>query len=120
MSTAALIETDVEPAAGPRPAAAVAAAAPRLSWALKAQIAATLVGGTLLVCSLVAGWLWQQPFFAAVPAVVAVLLLGTPLVAAAAHDLFQGKAGMNALVALAVIGALSTGSTSKARPSRSS
>ena len=89
--------------------AAVASAAPRLSWALKAQIAATLVGGTLLVCSLVAGWLWQQPFFAAVPAVAAVLLLGTPLVAAAARDLFQGKAGMNALVALAVIGALSTG-----------
>jgi Cd2+/Zn2+-exporting ATPase len=44
-----------------------------------------------------------------VPAVAAVLLLGTPLVAEAARDLFQGKAGMNALVALAVIGALSTG-----------
>lgn len=109
MSTAALIETDVEPATGPRPAAAVTSAAPRLSWALKAQIAATLVGGTLLICSLVAGWLWQQPFFAAVPAVVAVALLGTPLVAAAARDLVEGKAGMNALVALAVIGALSTG-----------
>jgi Cd2+/Zn2+-exporting ATPase len=109
VSTAALIETDAEPAAGPRPAAVATSAAPRLSWALKAQIAATLVGGTLLVCSLIAGWLWQQPFFAAVPAVIAVLLLGTPLVAAAASDLLQGKAGMNALVALAVIGALSTG-----------
>lgn len=111
MSTAALIESDVASAAGPeglRPGAPVAVA-PRLSWALKAQIAATLVGGTLLVCSLVAGWLWRQPFFAAVPAVLAVLLLGTPLVAAAARDLLQGKAGMNALVALAVIGALSTG-----------
>ena len=109
MSTAALIETDVVPGADPRTVAAVAAAAPRLSWAFKAQIAATLVGGTLLICSLIAGWLWQQPFFAAVPAVAAVLLLGTPLVAEAARDLFQGKAGMNALVALAVIGALSTG-----------
>ncbi len=109
MSTAALIETDVVPGADPRPVAAVAAAAPRLSWAFKAQIAATLVGGTLLICSLIAGRLWQQPFFAAVPAVAAVLLLGTPLVAEAARDLFQGKAGMNALVALAVIGALSTG-----------
>ncbi|MFM8952203.1 MAG: heavy metal translocating P-type ATPase [Planctomycetaceae bacterium] len=106
MSTAALIETDIAPGAGPRSAAATV---PRLTWALKAQIAATLVGGTLLICSLVAGWLWQQPFFAAVPAVVAGLLLGTPLVAAAARDLFAGKAGMNALVALAVIGALSTG-----------
>ena len=82
---------------------------PRLSWGLKAQIAATLVGGTLLICSLVAGRLWPQPFFAALPAVLAVLLLGAPLVVAAARDLLQGKAGMNALVALAVIGALSTG-----------
>ena len=109
MSTAALIEAAAAPSAGHIGERPAAAAAPRLSWALKAQIAATLVGGTLLVCSLIAGWLWQQPFFAAVPAVVAVILLGTPLVAAAARDLFAGKAGMNALVALAVIGALSTG-----------
>jgi Cd2+/Zn2+-exporting ATPase len=111
VSTAVLIESDVNPAtagAGLR-SPAVATPAPRLNWALKAQIAATLVGGTLLICSLVAGWLWRQPFFAAVPAAVAVLLLGTPLVAAAARDLLQGKAGMNALVALAVIGALSAG-----------
>jgi Cd2+/Zn2+-exporting ATPase len=81
----------------------------RLHWTLRAQIAATLVGGTLLVCSLVAGWLWPQPFFAAVPAVLAVLLLGGPLVVAAARDLLRGRAGLDALVALAVIGALSTG-----------
>jgi Cd2+/Zn2+-exporting ATPase len=94
-------------AGGQRPAPA--AATPRLDWGLRAQIAATLVGGTLLVCSLVAGWLWPQPFFAAVPAVLAVCLLGGPLVAAAIRDLLAGKAGMNALVALAVIGAMSTG-----------
>jgi cation transport ATPase len=82
---------------------------PRLPWALRAQIVATLLGGTLLVCSLIAGWLWQQPFFAAVPAVLAVLLLGGPLVSAALRDLVQGRAGLNALVALAVIGALATG-----------
>jgi len=81
----------------------------RLHWTLRAQIAATLLGGTLLVCSLIAGWLWQQPFFAAVPAVLAVLLLGGPLVVAAARDLLRGRAGLDALVALAVIGALSTG-----------
>ena len=112
MSTAALIENEFESAATASRWPAVAAAgqpAPRLSWSLKAQIVATLVGGTLLVCSLVAGWLWRQPFFAAVPAVLAVLLLGSPLVLGAARDLLQGKAGMNALVALAVIGALSTG-----------
>ena len=86
-----------------------AAADVRLHWTLRAQIAATLVGGTLLICSLIAGWLWQQPFFAAVPAVLAVLLLGGPLVVAAARDLLRGRAGLDALVALAVIGALSTG-----------
>ena len=112
VSTAALIENEFESAATASRWPAVAAAgqpAPRLSWSLKAQIVATLLGGTLLVCSLVAGWLWRQPFFAAVPAVLAVLLLGSPLVLGAARDLLHGKAGMNALVALAVIGALSTG-----------
>jgi len=81
----------------------------KLDWSLRAQIAATLTGGTLLVCSLIAGWLWKQPFFAAVPAVLAVALLGGPLVAAAGRDLLRGRAGLDALVALAVIGALSTG-----------
>jgi Cd2+/Zn2+-exporting ATPase len=84
-------------------------AAPRLSAGLRAQIVATLVGGTLLLCSLAAGWLWKQPFFAALPAAVSVMLLAAPLVAAAVKDLFAGKAGMNALVALAVIGAVSSG-----------
>jgi len=82
---------------------------PALPLSLRLQLLATLVGGTLLICSLIAGWLWRQPFFAAMPAVAAVVLLGTPLVAAAASDLFRGRAGMNALVALAVIGAVSTG-----------
>ena len=68
----------------------VPAADPRLSRSLRLQIAATLVGGTLLVCSLIAGWLWSQPFFAALPAFLAVVLLGTPLVAAAVRDLFLG------------------------------
>jgi Cd2+/Zn2+-exporting ATPase len=73
------------------------------------QILATLVGGTLLLCSLAAGWLWKQPLFAAIPAAAAVVLLAAPLVAAAVKDLLAGKAGMNALVALAVIGAVSSG-----------
>jgi Zn2+/Cd2+-exporting ATPase len=83
--------------------------APRLSFALRAQIVATLVGGTLLLCSLAASWLWKQAFFAAVPAAVAVVLLAAPLVAAAGKDLLAGRAGMNALVALAVLGAMSSG-----------
>jgi hypothetical protein len=84
-------------------------AAPKLSRSLRAQIVATLLGGTLLVCAILAGWLWKQPLFAALPAMAAILLLAGPLVASAAGDLLQGKAGMNALVALAVIGAMSTG-----------
>lgn len=81
----------------------------RLSHSLRLQIVATLVGGTLLLCSLAAGWLWKQPLFAAIPAAVAVVLLAAPLIAAAVKDLLAGKAGMNALVALAVIGAVSSG-----------
>jgi Cd2+/Zn2+-exporting ATPase len=85
------------------------AVVPKLSTALRVQIVATLVGGTLLLCSLAAGWLWKQPFFAALPAAASVVLLAAPLVAAALKDLLGGKAGMNALVALAVIGAVASG-----------
>ena len=114
MPTATLTPPDqVAPAAPRRSPVRVggehAATDVRLHWTLRAQIAATLLGGTLLVCSLIAGWLWRQPFFAAVPALLAVLLLGGPLVVAAARDLLRGRAGLDALVALAVIGALSTG-----------
>lgn len=91
-----------------------ATVAPSLNGWLRLQIVSTLVGGTLLVCSLVAGWLWKQPFFAALPAALAVLALGGPLVAAAARDLVAGKAGMNALVALAVIGAMASGNYQEA------
>ena len=118
VSTAVLPDTTVssdvirgEPGTGGvgRDRGSPAEVVPRLSGALKVQIAATLVGGTLLLCSLLAGWLWKQPFFAALPAALSVVLLAAPLVAAAARDLVAGKAGMNALVALAVIGAVSSG-----------
>ena len=89
--------------------ASASATNPQLNRGLRLQVTATLLGATLLVCSLVAGWLWQQPFFAAFPAAISVILLGTPLVAAAVNDLIAGKASMNALVALAVIGAMASG-----------
>jgi Cd2+/Zn2+-exporting ATPase len=89
------------------------AAAPEHGW-LRAQIVSTLVGGALLLCSIAAGWLWKQPLYAAIPAAAAIAILGVPLVAAAARDLFAGKAGMNALVALAVIGAVSCGNYQEA------
>jgi len=90
-------------------AATTSATALKLSTGLRVQIVATLVGGTLLLCSLAAGWFWKQPFFAALPAAISVTLLAAPLVAAALKDLLAGKAGMNALVALAVIGAVASG-----------
>lgn len=90
-------------------AATTSATALKLSTALRVQIVATLVGGTLLLCSLAAGWFWKQPFFAALPAAISVTLLATPLVAVAVKDLLAGRAGMNALVALAVIGAVASG-----------
>lgn len=113
MTTAALPADEIRPAVdGIAPGLAsgrAADAAAKLGLGLRIQIVVTLVGGTLLVCSLVAGWLWRQPLFAALPALGAVLLLAAPLVAVAAADLVRGRAGMHALVALAVIGATSSG-----------
>ena len=86
-----------------------AVAAPKGSTLFKWQIGATLVGGTLLICSVIAQLLWTNEFYPAVPAALAMLMLGAPLVYAALQDLLKGEAGMNALVALAVIGAAATG-----------
>jgi len=78
-------------------------------WFFRWQIAATLVGGMLLLCSVAAQFLWEKEIYPALPAALAVVLLGLPLAAAAITDLLKGEAGMNALVALAVIGAAATG-----------
>ena len=76
---------------------------------LRLQIASTLIGGTLLTCSLIAQVLWDNPFYPALPAALAVVLLGGPLLLAATKELARGEAGMNALVALAVVAAAATG-----------
>ncbi|NBW95635.1 MAG: cation-translocating P-type ATPase, partial [Planctomycetia bacterium] len=86
-----------------------AAADAAVGRSLRLQIGATLVGAMLLVCSLVAQVLWSKDFYPAIPAAAAVVLLGAPLVLAAFRDLARGEAGMNALVALAVVGAAATG-----------
>jgi len=104
MATASLSDSPDVTAGGVDDAAEAAA-----GRSLRLQIAATLVGAMLLVCSLIAQFLWRTEFHAAVPAALAVLLLGAPLVAAAVADLLKGEAGMNALVALAVVGAAATG-----------
>ena len=83
---------------------AAAAKSARGSRLFRLQIGATLVGGTLLLCSVAAQFLWEKDFYAALPAALAMLMLGAPLAWAALQDLLKGEAGMNALVALAVIG----------------
>lgn len=76
------------------------------------QILATLVGGTLLVCSLVAYLLtprYGSDFHATVLAMLSAILLGTPLVWVALKDMAHGHMHMNELVALAVIAAFAIG-----------
>ena len=107
LPSAAAIEQGSRHDAGEMPE--TPAAAPRGSTLLKWQIGATLVGGTLLLCSVIAQLLWSKELYPAIPAALAMLMLGAPLVYAAIQDLLKGEAGMNALVALAVIGAAATG-----------
>ena len=76
---------------------------------LRLPFVVVLVGSTLLACAIVASWIWPKPLYAALPSATAAILLGAPLVWAAIRDLVRGEAGMNALVALAVVGAASTG-----------
>ena len=76
---------------------------------LRTPFLVMLVGATLLVCAFLAGLIWQNPLYAALPAAVAAVLLGAPLVWLAFRDLLAGQAGMHALVALAVVGAAAAG-----------
>ncbi|MFM7137852.1 MAG: heavy metal translocating P-type ATPase [Planctomycetota bacterium] len=68
-----------------------------------------LLGATLLVCSILAGSMWPKPLHAALPSAAATVILGLPLIWAAGRDLAAGRAGMNALVSLAVVGAAAMG-----------
>jgi Cd2+/Zn2+-exporting ATPase len=74
------------------------------------QIIATLLGGVLLVCSVLASWLFESDFYSAFLAMVSAVLLGAPLVWVAIKDLYHGHAHMNELVALAVLAAFALGS----------
>jgi Cd2+/Zn2+-exporting ATPase len=85
------------------------AAAREADRRLRLPFLVVLVGATLLACAFVAGAIWSQPLYAALPAAAAAALLGAPQVWAALRDLVRGEAGMNALVALAVVGAAATG-----------
>jgi len=91
------------------PDSATAAASREADRRLRVPFVLLLVGATLLVCAFAASLIWRQPLYAALPAAAAALLLGGPLVGAAIRDLGRGEAGLNALVALAVVGAAATG-----------
>jgi Cd2+/Zn2+-exporting ATPase len=79
------------------------------------QIIATLIGGLLLICSLVARLIWDGGYSASEPgfysdflALAAAILLGAPLVVKAGRDIIRGQMHMNELVALAVLAAFAT------------
>ena len=73
------------------------------------EIIATLLGGTLLMCALIARLTFDNLDTSDLLAMAATLLLGTPLVWVALKDLWQGHMHMNELVALAVLSAFIAG-----------
>jgi Cd2+/Zn2+-exporting ATPase len=74
---------------------------------LSFQILATLLGGTLLVCALLARLFYETPDgdISGLLAGLGTILLGAPLVWVALKDLWHGEMHMNELVALAVLAA---------------
>ena len=78
------------------------------------QIVATLLGGVLLLCSIVARILFDGDFYSTLLSMLAAVLLGAPLVWVAIKDLWYGHAHMNELVALAVLAAFALGSERQA------
>ncbi len=73
------------------------------------EIIATLLGGTLLMCALIAKLTFDVNDPSDLLAGIATVLLGTPLVWVALKDLWQGHMHMNELVALAVLAAFAKG-----------
>ena len=84
----------------------------RISFA----IALTLLGGVLLLCAVAAKFIFtgsgdpgvDNPYSQAL-ALIATILLGTPLIITALSDLIKGHMHMNELVALAVLAAFAMG-----------
>ncbi len=65
-----------------------------------AQITIMLAGGFLLITSMGASLIFAKPFYGGIVAMVAAVLLGTPLVLQAVRDLWRGRTEMNELAAL--------------------
>ncbi len=73
------------------------------------EILATLLGGTLLICALIAKLTFDNEDPSNLLACIATVLLGAPLIWVALKDLWQGHMHMNELVALAVLAAFAKG-----------
>jgi Zn2+/Cd2+-exporting ATPase len=73
------------------------------------EIIVTLLGGTLLICALIAKWTFDSEDPSMLLAGLATILLGAPLVWVALNDLLRGHMHMNELVALAVLAAFANG-----------
>jgi Zn2+/Cd2+-exporting ATPase len=73
------------------------------------EIGATLFGGVLLLCALIAKLTFDTDDPSKLLAGLATILLGSPLVWVALKDLWRGHMHMNELVALAVLAAFAKG-----------
>jgi len=80
-----------------------------LTGKISYQILATLVGGVLLLCSFIAGMLYDNADYATGLGMISAVLLGAPLVWVAIKDLYHGHTHMNELVALAVLASFAIG-----------
>jgi Cd2+/Zn2+-exporting ATPase len=74
-----------------------------------ALLIATLLGGTLLLCSFAAKWFFANEFYSGILAFVSAILLGIPLIWHAAYHLYMGHSHMDELVALAIVAAFAIG-----------
>jgi len=69
----------------------------------------TLAGGVLTLSSYLAGWIYDDPIYAQIPAFVAAILLGLPIILEALDSLWHSEAGMDELVAIAIVAAFAGG-----------
>lgn len=69
-----------------------------------------LVGGVLVLTTVLSDWFgWIRPDLAQIPAAIGAVMLGAPLVWAAAKELMRGRPTNSTLAALAIIAAMAIG-----------